>query len=320
MSTSSTVWVGLSQAKISLIRTQLWAPWNIVRRPLEARFVSLMQVEQAFQCNFVLFSTLFWPLLFFCLQDTDKDLLPLSPFWQIYLKDKGTPCSESNKEASKSKSPRYLEPLGTRVKKPFKEQSRFISAHQEEQVIPRKVMTKTYLPLPFKQVPSVSGKTSPFSVYKKLKPISGPRPQKQVENYDGQQDDVYPTKKDLTKDDILHMATMTMRSIKKFLGQEAGKYLAASDPESRRKRRIKRMLKVCSLPDIVESRKSTSAIFKDYRNFKGTTKLPEIEGPHRSSKTGRRKEAAFVPTSSWNQPSPLQDSFGLRLWNCLLDS
>ena len=48
--------------------------------------------------------------------------------------------------------------------------------------------------------------------------------------------------KSVTEDDLLQMATMSTSSMKKFLDEEAERYLASNAPEIRRQRKIKKLL------------------------------------------------------------------------------
>ncbi len=71
-----------------------------------------------------------------------------------------------------------------------------------------------------------------------------------------------------TEDDILQMGMMSPCSIKKFMDKEAGKYLTDPSADIKRKKRNRKLLERVKLPDVVTRNKSTSAIFKDYHDFR----------------------------------------------------
>ena len=80
---------------------------------------------------------------------------------------------------------------------------------------------------------------------------------------------VTTNRKSVTEDDLLLMASMSTNCMKKFLDEEAERYLASNAPEIRRKRKIKKLLAKYSFPELVVRSKTTSAIFKEYQTLKG---------------------------------------------------
>ncbi len=71
-----------------------------------------------------------------------------------------------------------------------------------------------------------------------------------------------------TETDVLRMATMSRSSIKKLMEGETEKILTVNHKEVKRKQQLKKLIKANSLPEIVTSRKTTSAIFRDFRQLK----------------------------------------------------
>ena len=130
-------------------------------------------------------------------------------------------------------------------------------------------------------------KQTTLSVYEKLKPITSSSAGCKGEDQETN-DTLELSKKSPTEDDVLQMANMSLNSIKKFLGEEAEKYRAANLPQLRRERRVKKLLATQSFPEFVVRSKTTSAIFKEYQNFKEGNNLKPHRGCYKSSKKIRQ--------------------------------
>ena len=137
-------------------------------------------------------------------------------------------------------------------------------------------------------------KVSTLSVCEKLKPI------RSLSTVDGEDhnSNTSNNRKTPTESDVLQMASMSSHSIKKLLGQEAEKFRVANDPQSRRKIAVKKLLARNSFPEFVIRRKTTSAIFKEYQNFKAKNR-PGFPNIFRNNPGGLKQfEKVLVP----NQP------------------
>ena len=110
-------------------------------------------------------------------------------------------------------------------------------------------------------------------------------------------------RKTLTESDVLQMATMSSNSIKKFLGQEAEKFRTANGPQSRRQRAVKKLLAKNSFPELVIRSKTTSAIFKEYQNFKENNG-PGFPNNIFRNNHGGLKQLQKVQVDLRNQPFP----------------
>ncbi len=107
-----------------------------------------------------------------------------------------------------------------------------------------------------------------------------------------------------SEEDILQMAMMSPYSIKKFIGQEAGKILSDPSANIKRQKRNRKLLERVKLPDVVTRNKSTSAIFKDYHEFR-TKKYEEVKPSINVSKLSHGKGNVFIESNAYQVLPPI---------------
>ena len=248
-------------------------------------------------------------------QESTNNILPISPFWMIYSKTNifETNQLEPKEEPTKArKILRYLKPV--KHKDDITVTPRYNSFEKDNSSVSFDKCTSST-----KKISKVNENltTSPrnYSKYRKyplrkISTLSVSQRLKQRRLFSTEDDEEHESntnttnnRKTLTESDVLQMATMSSNSIKKFLGQEAEKFRIANGPQSRRQRAVKKLLAKNSFPELVFRSKTTSAIFKEYQNFKENNG-PGFPNNIFRNNHGGLKQLQKVQVDLRNQPFP----------------
>ena len=242
-------------------------------------------------------------------QELSNNILPISPFWMIYSKTKilETNQPEPKEEPTKArKILRYLKPV--KHKDDITVTPRYNSFRKDNLSVSVGTSSTKKISKVNENLTSSLRNFSKYRKYplRKVSTLSVSQRLKQRRLFSTEDDEEHESntnttnnRKTLTESDVLQMATMSSNSIKKFLGQEAEKLRIANGPQSRRQRAVKKLLAKNSFPELVIRSKTTSAIFKEYQNFK------EKNGPGFPNNIFRNNHGGLKQLDLRNQPFPL---------------